>query len=51
MAEDGTANLVYTFSRTSATTIALTVNYNVGATTTLGTDYSDIAATPATKTV
>jgi Ca2+-binding RTX toxin-like protein len=49
--EDGTANLVYTFSRTGPTTSALTVNYNVGGTATLGTDYSGIAATPVTKTV
>jgi len=49
--EDGTANLVYTFSRTGATTSALTVNYTVGGTATLGTDYNGIAATPATKTV
>ena len=49
--EDGSANLVYTFSRTGPTTNALTVNYSVGGTATLGTDYSGIAATPATKTV
>jgi hypothetical protein len=49
--EDGSANLVYTFSRTGPTTNALTVNYTVGGTATLGTDYSGIAATPATKTV
>jgi hypothetical protein len=49
--EDGSANLVYTFSRTGPTTSALTVNYTVGGTATLGTDYSGIAATPVTKTV
>ena len=49
--EDGTSNLVYTFSRTGATTSALTVNYTVGGTATLGTDYTGIAATPAVKTV
>ena len=49
--EDGTANLIYTFSRTGPTTSALTVNYTVGGTATLGSDYSGIAATPATKTV
>ena len=49
--EDGTSNLVYTFSRTGATTTALTVNYTVGGTATLGTDYTGIAATPAVKTV
>jgi hypothetical protein len=50
-AEDGTANLIYTFSRTGPTTAALTVNYTVGGTATLGTDYTGIASTPATKTV
>ena len=51
VAEDGTANLIYTFSRTGPTTSALTVNYTVGGTATLGTDYTGIAVTPATKTV
>jgi ELWxxDGT repeat protein len=51
VSEDGTPNLVYTFSRSGATTSALTVNYTVGGTATLGTDYTGIAATPATKTV
>ena len=37
--EDGTANLVYTFTRTGPTTSPLTVNYTVGGTATLGTDY------------
>jgi methionine-rich copper-binding protein CopC len=50
-AEDGTANLVYTFSRTGPTTAALIVNYTVGGTATLGTDYTGIAITSATKTV
>jgi alpha-tubulin suppressor-like RCC1 family protein len=49
--EDGTANLFYTFARTGPTTSALAVNYTVGGTASLGTDYSGIAATPATKTV
>jgi uncharacterized protein YkwD len=51
VSEDGTANLLYTFSRTGITTNALTVNYTVGGTASLGTDYSGIAATPATKTL
>ena len=50
-AEDGSSNLIYTVSRTGPTTSTLTVNYTVGGTATLGTDYSGIAATPATKTV
>ena len=49
--EDATANLIYTFSRTGPTTSALTVNYTVGGTANLGTDYAGIAATPVTKTV
>ena len=51
VAEDGTSNLVYTFSRTGPTSSGLSVNYTVGGTATLGTDYTGIAATPATKTV
>ena len=49
--EDGTTNLVYTFSRTGPTSSALSVKYTVGGTATLGTDYTGIASTPATKTV
>jgi alpha-tubulin suppressor-like RCC1 family protein len=49
--EDGSANLIYTFTRTGDTSSALTINYTVGGTATLGTDYTGIAATPATKTV
>jgi hypothetical protein len=49
--EDGSANLIYTFTRTGSTTSSLAVNYTVGGTATLGTDYTGIAATPATKSV
>ncbi|WP_287722313.1 Calx-beta domain-containing protein, partial [Microcystis sp. M055S1] len=55
--EDGTANLVYTFTRSGVTTNALTVNYTVGGTATNGTDYTSIptsvtfAANSATATV
>ena len=49
--EDGSANLVYTFSRTGPTTSALSVNYSVSGTASLGTDYSGIVATAVTKTV
>ncbi|MFZ0407444.1 MAG: Calx-beta domain-containing protein, partial [Cyanobium sp.] len=49
--EDGITNLIYTFTRTSPTAAALSVNYAVGGTAILGTDYTGIAATPATKTV
>ena len=51
VAEDGTTNLVYTFSRTGPTSSALSVDYTVGGTATLGTDYTGIAVIPATKTV
>jgi hypothetical protein len=40
--EDGTTNLVYTFTRSGVTTNALTVNYTVGGTATNGTDYTSI---------
>ena len=55
--EDGTTNLVYTFTRTGVTTNPLTVNYTVGGTATNGTDYTSIptsvtfAANSATATV
>ncbi|QSX70552.1 MAG: hypothetical protein EZY12_06890 [Dolichospermum sp. DET69] len=43
--EDGTTNLIYTFTRTGTTTNALTVNYGVAGTATFNTDYSQIGAT------
>ena len=47
--EDGTTNLVYTFTRTGSTTSALTVNYNIAGTAT-ATDYT--GAIPGTgKTI
>nr|WP_045357963.1 Calx-beta domain-containing protein [Microcystis aeruginosa] len=57
--EDGTNNLVYTFTRTGVTTNALTVNYTLGGTATLNTDYTrtgtnntvTFAANSATATV
>ncbi|NCS55322.1 MAG: hypothetical protein GPJ23_25185 [Microcystis aeruginosa G13-05] len=55
--EDGTANLVYTFTRSGVTTNPLTVNYTVGGTATNGTDYTSIptsvtfAANSSTATV
>jgi hypothetical protein len=50
VAEDGSTNLVYAFTRTGSTTSALSVNYSVGGTATLGTDYTGIGGTPATIT-
>jgi len=38
--EDGTTNLVYTFTRSGVTTNSLTVNYTLGGTATLNTDYT-----------
>jgi Ca2+-binding RTX toxin-like protein len=55
--EDGTTNLVYTFTRSGVTTNALTVNYTIGGTATNGTDYTSIptsvtfAANSSTATV
>ncbi|MCZ8026463.1 MAG: hypothetical protein O9332_13880, partial [Microcystis sp. LE19-10.1B] len=55
--EDGTTNLVYTFTRTGVTTNSLTVNYSISGTATNGTDYTSIptsvtfAAGSATATV
>ena len=49
--ENGTGNLVYTFTRSGATTSALTANYTVGGTATLGTDYTGISSSGTTKTV
>ncbi|OBQ39318.1 MAG: hypothetical protein AN485_06285 [Anabaena sp. MDT14b] len=40
--EDGTPNLIYTFTRTGVTTNALTVNYGITGTATNGIDYATI---------
>ncbi len=42
--EDGASNLVYTFSRTGATTAALTTNFSVGGTATYSSDYTQTGA-------
>ncbi|MGJ0606845.1 Calx-beta domain-containing protein [Cylindrospermopsis raciborskii] len=42
VAEDGTNNLVYTFTRTGVISNALTVNYTIGGTATNGTDYNNV---------
>ena len=42
--EDGTSNLIYTFTRTGVTTEALTVSFSVGGTATFGTDYTQTDA-------
>ncbi|GFE71566.1 Calx-beta domain-containing protein [Chroococcus sp. FPU101] len=41
--EDGTGNLIYTFTRTGSLTSPLTVNYGITGTATRGTDYANIA--------
>jgi len=51
VAENGSANLNYTFRRTGATTAPLTVRYTVAGIATLGTDYTGIPASPATTTI
>jgi hypothetical protein len=51
VAENGSTNLIFTFSRTGATTSSLKVNYTVAGTATRGVDYTGIAATPATKSI
>jgi Ca2+-binding RTX toxin-like protein len=43
--EDGTTNLVYTFTRSGVTTNPLTVNYTLGGTATLNTDYTRTGTT------
>jgi Ca2+-binding RTX toxin-like protein len=48
--EDGAANLVYTFTRTGATTSALTVNYGVDGTAGLTSDYTQTGAASFTNT-
>ncbi|ARI83227.1 hypothetical protein IQ224_14175 [Microcystis sp. LEGE 00066] len=45
VSEDGTANMAYTFTRSGVTTNALTVNYTVGGTATLNTDYTRTGTT------
>ncbi|MBD2600142.1 Calx-beta domain-containing protein [Microcystis viridis] len=46
--EDGTTNLIYTFTRSGSTTNPLTVNYTVSGTATNGTDYASIIPTSVT---
>ena len=48
--EDGTGNLVYTFTRTGATTSALTANFSVGGAAAFGTDYTQSGAAGFTAT-
>jgi Ca2+-binding RTX toxin-like protein len=48
--EDGTTNLVYTFTRTGATINALTINYTVAGTATFNTDYIQSGAASFTGT-
>ncbi|PNJ92698.1 hypothetical protein CEP13_14550, partial [Cylindrospermopsis raciborskii C03] len=42
VAEDGTPNLVYTFTRTGPTTNTLAINYTIGGIATNGSDYNNI---------
>ncbi len=49
--EDGTTNLIYTFSRVGLTTSALTVSFTVGGTATFSSDYSQTGAAAFNATV
>jgi hypothetical protein len=51
VAEDGLANLIFTFNRTGILANDLIVNYSVAGSATLGGDYTGIAASPSIKTV
>ena len=48
--EDGTANLVYTFTRTGTVTNALTVSYQVAGNATFGNDYNQSGASSFSAT-
>ena len=48
--EDGTTNLVYTFTRTGTTANALTVNYTVSGNATFNTDYTQTGGSSFTAT-
>ncbi|MBD2495580.1 calcium-binding protein [Nostoc sp. FACHB-280] len=48
--ENGSSNLVYTFTRSGSTTNALTVNYSVGGTASFDSDYRQLGATSFTPT-
>ncbi|WP_327019878.1 cadherin-like domain-containing protein, partial [Cylindrospermopsis raciborskii] len=48
--EDGSSNLVYTFTRTGLISNALTVNYTVGGTATFNSDYTQREAASFTNT-
>ena len=50
VAEDGSTNLIYTFTRSGSTSSALTVNFTLGGTATLGIDYTQSGATPLSAT-
>ncbi|MFM7558537.1 Calx-beta domain-containing protein, partial [Cylindrospermopsis raciborskii] len=49
--EDGNNNLIYTFTRSGSITNTLAVNYTIGGTATLGTDYTGITSAGTTDTV
>jgi autotransporter-associated beta strand protein len=48
--ENGSRQLIYTFTRTGTLTNPLTVNYNVGGTATFATDYTQTGANKFTRT-
>ncbi|MFN6132843.1 MAG: Calx-beta domain-containing protein, partial [Synechococcaceae cyanobacterium] len=51
VSENGSTNLTYIFSRSGSTSTALTVQYSVAGSASLGSDYSGLAASPAIKSL
>ena len=51
VSEDGRANLMFAFSRSGSTAQALSVQYNLGGTASLGSDYTGIASSAVVKTI
>jgi hypothetical protein len=51
VAEDGSANLIFTFTRTGILANDLIVNYSVAGSATSGVDYTGIVGSPSIKTV
>ena len=51
MAEDGAPNILYTFTRTGPNTSALSVNYTVAGTATLGADYTGVPSKGTIKSI
>src|SRR5204863_122617 len=50
VAEDGAANLIYTFTRSAASATPLSINFSVSGTATFGIDYTQSGASTYTAT-